>query len=418
LQFKRGLITDDERYTQTVDLWTEATEEVTAATMKSFDALHPVFMMANSGARGNIQQIRQLAGMRGLMADPTGRIIDLPIKANFSEGLTVLEYFISTHGARKGLADTALRTADSGYLTRRLVDVAQDVIVRSEDCGTTSGIWVTEITEERALTEPLFERIAGRVAAAEVQDPTTQAVLVKEGAEISDIQARNLIHAGVAQVKVRSVLTCQAREGVCRLCYGRNLATGKLVEIGEAVGVIAAQSIGEPGTQLTMRTFHTGGVAGTDITQGLPRVEELFEARIPKGKSIISEIDGEVTIEKSETGQLKVKVTQLVSKKAEAEITADLEAKSAPTEFRVLESASAPAMPGSPNRPQMLLLALLAALALGSAVAVGQELSDRTLRSEGEAVALALPVLATVPRLHRAGAGRVLALPAMQGEQG
>src|ERR1700693_1545082 len=308
LQFKRGLITDDERYTQTVDLWTTATEEVTAATMKSFDALHPVFMMANSGARGNIQQIRQLAGMRGLMADPTGRIIDLPIKANFSEGLTVLEYFISTHGARKGLADTALRTADSGYLTRRLVDVAQDVIVRTEDCGTTSGIWVTEISEERALTEPLFERIAGRVAAAEVQDPTTQAVLVKEGAEISDIQARHLIQAGVAQVKVRSVLTCQAREGVCRLCYGRNLATGKLVEIGEAVGVIAAQSIGEPGTQLTMRTFHTGGVAGTDITQGLPRVEELFEARIPKGKAIISEIDGEVEIIRSETAR-KVKVS-------------------------------------------------------------------------------------------------------------
>ncbi len=308
LQFRRGLITDDERYTQTVDLWTTATEEVTAATMKSFDALHPVFMMANSGARGNIQQIRQLAGMRGLMADPTGRIIDLPIKANFSEGLTVLEYFISTHGARKGLADTALRTADSGYLTRRLVDVAQDVIVRSEDCGTTSGIWVTDISEERALTEPLFERIAGRVAAAEVQDPTTQAVLVKEGAEISDIQARHLIQAGVAQVKVRSVLTCQAREGVCRLCYGRNLATGKLVEIGEAVGVIAAQSIGEPGTQLTMRTFHTGGVAGTDITQGLPRVEELFEARIPKGKAIISEIDGEVEIIRTETAR-KVKVT-------------------------------------------------------------------------------------------------------------
>src|SRR6202521_3940498 len=308
LQFKRGLITDDERYTQTVDLWTEATEEVTAATMKSFDALHPVFMMANSGARGNIQQIRQLAGMRGLMADPTGRIIDLPIKANFSEGLTVLEYFISTHGARKGLADTALRTADSGYLTRRLVDVAQDVIVRTEDCGTTSGIWVTDISEERALTEPLFERVAGRVAAAAVLDPTTQETLVKEGTEISDIQARHLIQAGVAQVKVRSVLTCQAREGVCRLCYGRNLATGKLVEIGEAVGVIAAQSIGEPGTQLTMRTFHTGGVAGTDITQGLPRVEELFEARIPKGKSIISEIDGEVEIIRTETAR-KVKVT-------------------------------------------------------------------------------------------------------------
>jgi len=307
-QFKRGLITDDERYTQTVDLWTTATEEVTAATMKSFDSLHPVFMMANSGARGNIQQIRQLAGMRGLMADPTGRIIDLPIKANFSEGLTVLEYFISTHGARKGLADTALRTADSGYLTRRLVDVAQDVIVRAEDCGTTGGVWVTDISEERALTEPLFERIAGRVAAAAILDPKNQATLVKEGAEINDVQARNLIQAGVAQVKVRSVLTCQAREGVCRLCYGRNLATGKLVEIGEAVGVIAAQSIGEPGTQLTMRTFHTGGVAGTDITQGLPRVEELFEARIPKGKAIISEIDGEVEIIRTETAR-KIKVT-------------------------------------------------------------------------------------------------------------
>src|SRR5204862_51638 len=201
LQFKRGLITDDERYTQTVDLWTEATEEVTAATMKSFDALHPVFMMANSGARGNIQQIRQLAGMRGLMADPTGRIIDLPIKANFSEGLTVLEYFISTHGARKGLADTALRTADSGYLTRRLVDVAQDVIVRIEDCATTSGIWVTDISEERALTEPLFERIAGRVAAAEVRHPETQESLIKEGAEITDLQARALIQAGVTQAK-------------------------------------------------------------------------------------------------------------------------------------------------------------------------------------------------------------------------
>src|SRR5207245_9741431 len=248
------------------------------------------------------------AGMRGLMADPTGRIIDLPIKANFSEGLTVLEYFITTHGACKGLADTPLRTADSGYLTRRLVDVAQDVIVRTEDCGTTAGMWVTDISEERALSEPLFERIAGRVAAADVLDPKTQETLVKEGAEISDVQARNLIQAGVTQVKVRSVLTCQAREGVCRLCYGRNLATGKLVEIGEAVGVIAAQSIGEPGTQLTMRTFHTGGVAGMDITQGLPRVEELFEARIPKGKAIISEIDGEVEIVRTETAR-KVKVT-------------------------------------------------------------------------------------------------------------
>src|SRR3989449_227943 len=239
---------------------------------------------------------------------PTGRIIDLPIKANFSEGLTVLEYFISTHGARKGLADTALRTADSGYLTRRLVDVAQDVIVRAEDCGTTGGVWVTDISEERALTEPLFERIAGRVAAAAILDPKSQEPLVKEGAEINDIQARNLIVAGVAQVKVRSVLTCQAREGVCRLCYGRNLATGKLVEIGEAGGVIAAPSNGGPGAQLNTRALPTRGGAGTDITQGLPRVEELFEARIPKGKAIISEIDGEVEIIRTETAR-KVKVT-------------------------------------------------------------------------------------------------------------
>ena len=308
-QFRRGLITEDERYEATVELWTKATQDVTDATMKSFDRFSPVFMMSTSGARGDIQQIRQLAGMRGLMADPTGRIIDLPIKANFSEGLTVLEYFISTHGARKGLADTALRTADSGYLTRRLVDVSQDVIVRQEDCGSTGGIWVSDISEARSLTEPLFERIAGRFAAGDVTHPETGEILVRDGEEISDDVARAVISSGLTQVRVRSVLTCVAREGVCRKCYGRNLATGKVVEIGEAVGVIAAQSIGEPGTQLTMRTFHTGGVAGTDITQGLPRVEELFEARIPKGKSIISEIDGEVELIKGEGGARKVKVT-------------------------------------------------------------------------------------------------------------
>jgi DNA-directed RNA polymerase subunit beta' len=307
-QFRRGLITDDERYEATVELWTKATQDVTDATMKSFDRFSPVFMMSTSGARGDIQQIRQLAGMRGLMADPTGRIIDLPIKANFSEGLTVLEYFISTHGARKGLADTALRTADSGYLTRRLVDVSQDVIVREEDCGSTNGIWVSDISEQRSLTEPLFERIAGRYAAGDIVVPGTGEVLVKDNTEITDDIARAIIGSGLSQVRVRSVLTCVSREGVCRRCYGRNLATGKVVEIGEAVGVIAAQSIGEPGTQLTMRTFHTGGVAGTDITQGLPRVEELFEARIPKGKSIISEIDGVVEIEKAETGLRKIKV--------------------------------------------------------------------------------------------------------------
>ncbi|MFN2464129.1 MAG: DNA-directed RNA polymerase subunit beta' [Candidatus Dormibacteria bacterium] len=309
MQFRRGLITEDERYEATVEKWTKATQDVTDATMKSFDRFSPVFMMSTSGARGDIQQIRQLAGMRGLMADPTGRIIDLPIKANFSEGLTVLEYFISTHGARKGLADTALRTADSGYLTRRLVDVSQDVIVREEDCGSPNGIWVSDISESRSLTEPLFERIAGRFAAGNVVTEAGE-ILVKDAEEITDDAARNIIGSGLTQVRVRSVLTCQAREGVCRKCYGRNLATGKVVEIGEAVGVIAAQSIGEPGTQLTMRTFHTGGVAGTDITQGLPRVEELFEARIPKGKSVISEIEGVVEIEKTEAGLRKVKVTQ------------------------------------------------------------------------------------------------------------
>ena len=303
--YRRGVMTDDERYRKVIELWQRAYEEVGNATEHAFDKFSPIWMMMGSGARGNIQQIRQLAGMRGLMADPTGRIIDLPIMANFTEGLTVLEYFISTHGTRKGLADTALRTADSGYLTRRLVDVAQDVIVRVEDCGTTNGIWVRDISPERAKTEPIFEKIAGRVSAEDIT--VGGKVLVQTGQSISDDAARKIIAAGVP-VKMRSVLVCEAREGVCRTCYGRNLATGKVVEIGEAVGVIAAQSIGEPGTQLTMRTFHTGGVAGVDITQGLPRVEELFEARIPKGKAIISEIDGELEIIRQE-GSRKVRVT-------------------------------------------------------------------------------------------------------------
>src|SRR5256886_1650511 len=250
--YRRGVMTEDERYRKVIELWQRAYEEVGNATEHAFDKFSPIWMMMGSGARGNIQQIRQLAGMRGLMADPTGRIIDLPIQANFTEGLTVLEYFISTHGTRKGLADTALRTADSGYLTRRLVDVAQDVIVREEDCGTTNGIWVRDITPERAKNEPIYEKIAGRVAS---EDITVEGkVLVAAGTSITDENARKIIAAGVP-VKMRSVLVCEAREGVCRTCYGRNLATGKVVEIGEAVGVIAAQSIGEPGTQLTMRTF-------------------------------------------------------------------------------------------------------------------------------------------------------------------
>jgi DNA-directed RNA polymerase subunit beta' len=303
--YRRGVMTDDERYRKVIELWQRAYEEVGNATEQAFDKFSPIWMMMGSGARGNIQQIRQLAGMRGLMADPTGRIIDLPIQANFTEGLTVLEYFISTHGTRKGLADTALRTADSGYLTRRLVDVAQDVIVREEDCGTTNGILVRDISPERSKNDPIFEKIAGRVVAEEVS--ANGKVLVPAGTSITDEMARTIIEASVP-VKIRSVLVCEAREGVCRTCYGRNLATGKIVEIGEAVGVIAAQSIGEPGTQLTMRTFHTGGVAGVDITQGLPRVEELFEARIPKGKAIISEIDGELEIIRAE-GSRKVRVT-------------------------------------------------------------------------------------------------------------
>src|SRR3979409_2260540 len=303
--YRRGVMTADERYRKVIELWQKAYEDVGNATEQAFDKFSPIWMMMGSGARGNIQQIRQLAGMRGLMADPTGRIIDLPIQANFTEGLTVLEYFISTHGTRKGLADTALRTADSGYLTRRLVDVAPDGIVRVEDCGTTNGIWVRDITPERAKNEPIFEKIAGRVSAEDIT--VGGKVLVQTGQSISDDAARKIIAASVP-VKFRSVLVCEAREGVCRTCYGRNLATGKVVEIGEAVGVIAAQSIGEPGTQLTMRTFHTGGVAGVDITQGLPRVEELFEARIPKGKAIISEIDGELEIIRQE-GSRKVRVT-------------------------------------------------------------------------------------------------------------
>ncbi len=291
-QFRRGLITEDERYQLVIGIWNKATDDVTAALMEILDRFNPVYMMANSGARGNIQQIRQLAGMRGLMADPSGKTLELPIKSNFREGLAVLEYFISTHGARKGLADTALRTADSGYLTRRLVDVAQDVIVREDDCGTTVGVVVDEIKDGPETIEMLYERIVGRYAADDVVHPETGEIIIHAGEEISEEHAERILEAGIKQVTIRSVLTCRSRYGVCRKCYGRNLATGRMVEIGEAVGIIAAQSIGEPGTQLTMRTFHTGGVAGDDITQGLPRVEELFEARKPRGQAIITESDG------------------------------------------------------------------------------------------------------------------------------
>lgn len=294
--FRKGLISEEERYESVINIWSETTEKVTEALMNSLDRFNPLYMMANSGARGNKQQIRQLAGMRGLMADPSGQIIDLPIKANFREGLTVLEYFISTHGARKGLADTALRTADSGYLTRRLVDVSQDVIVRETDCGTTEGIVVKAIKDGSGVIEGLKERIEGRYTAEDVKDPQTGEILIAADEIITESIANRIINAGIKELKIRSVLTCRTRHGVCAKCYGKNMATGKPVDIGESVGIIAAQSIGEPGTQLTMRTFHTGGVAGQDITQGLPRVEELFEARKPKGQAVISEVSGTVKI--------------------------------------------------------------------------------------------------------------------------
>ncbi len=292
--FQVGMITEDERHAQVIEVWNQATDDVTDALKKNLQEDNPVYMMAVSGARGNFQQIRQLAGMRGLMADPSGKIIDLPIKANFREGLTVLEYFISTHGARKGLADTALRTADSGYLTRRLVDVSQDVIVREDDCESVEGIWVHKIMEGSQLIEPLNQRIIGRVSVDAIYHPVSGELLIDENQLIDDENGYAIEKAGIENVKIRTVLTCKTRHGVCKKCYGRNLATGYDVEIGEAVGILAAQSIGEPGTQLTMRTFHTGGVAGDDITIGLPRVEELFEVRKPKGQAVVAEVNGKV----------------------------------------------------------------------------------------------------------------------------
>ncbi|PZM64902.1 DNA-directed RNA polymerase subunit beta' [Paenibacillus dendritiformis] len=293
-QYRRGLITNDERYDRVIEIWSDTKDRITEILMKSMDRYNSIMLMVDSKARGNKSQITQLGGMRGLMANPSGRIIELPIKSNFREGLTVLEYFISTHGARKGLADTALRTADSGYLTRRLVDVAQDVIVREDDCGTDKGFLVSNISDGKEVIEGLYDRIEGRYSFETVRHPETGEVLVNRNELIDTDKAEAIVNAGVKKLMIRSVLSCRARHGVCKICYGRNLATGKHVEIGEAVGIIAAQSIGEPGTQLTMRTFHTGGVAGDDITQGLPRIQELFEARNPKGQAIISEIDGVV----------------------------------------------------------------------------------------------------------------------------
>ena len=303
--YRQGFLSNKERRERVIHVWEGTTDLVSKALMASLDEFNPIYMMANSGARGSTAQIRQLAGMRGLMADPSGQIIEVPIRANFREGLSVLEFFISSHGARKGLADTALRTADSGYLTRRLVDVSQDVIVREEDCfekrgEAPKGMVITEIREGNKLIEPLKARVIGRYAVEPVLHPETGEVIVNAGEMISFEQSEAIEKAGVTSVACRSVFTCRAEHGVCAKCYGANLATGTEVNIGEAVGIIAAQAIGEPGTQLTMRTFHTGGVAtAEDITQGLPRVEELFEARKPKGLAVITEIAGKVHIDDS-----------------------------------------------------------------------------------------------------------------------
>ncbi|HHR1865450.1 TPA: DNA-directed RNA polymerase subunit beta', partial [Listeria monocytogenes] len=275
----------------------------------SLDRLNPIFMMQDSGARGNISNFTQLAGMRGLMADPSGRIVELPITSNFREGLTVLEYFISTHGARKGLTDTALKTADSGYLTRRLVDVAQDVIIREDDCGTDRGLTIKAIREGTEIIEPLEERLEGRYSRKTIRHPETKEVIARENDLITEAIATQIVDAGIEEVTIRSAFTCNTKHGVCKKCYGKNLATGTEVEVGEAVGIIAAQSIGEPGTQLTMRTFHTGGVAGDDITQGLPRIQEIFEARNPKGQAIITEVGGEVvSIEEGRDRQQEITI--------------------------------------------------------------------------------------------------------------
>ncbi|NYF25767.1 DNA-directed RNA polymerase subunit beta' [Sporosarcina sp. JAI121] len=308
-QFRRGLITEEERYDRVISYWSHAKDVIQDKLMDSLDHSNPIYMMSDSGARGNASNFTQLAGMRGLMANPAGRIIELPIKSSFREGLTVLEYFISTHGARKGLADTALKTADSGYLTRRLVDVAQDVIVREDDCGTDRGLDIGALMDGTEVIEGLDERIEGRHTKKTIYHPETGALILKRDGLITADAARAILDAGIEEITIRSAFTCNTKHGVCKLCYGINLATGEKVEVGEAVGIIAAQSIGEPGTQLTMRTFHTGGVAGDDITQGLPRIQEIFESRNPKGVAVISEIKGDIIeIDEIREGQKEITI--------------------------------------------------------------------------------------------------------------
>lgn len=307
--FRRGLITDDERYERVIETWNKAKDDIQKALIRTLGSRNPIFMMSDSGARGNISNFTQLAGMRGLMAAPNGKIMELPVTSNFREGLTVMEMFLSTHGARKGMTDTALKTADSGYLTRRLVDVAQDVIIRETDCGSDRGLTITAIKEGNEVIETLEERMLGRYAQRSVKNPETGEVLVARNEIITEDIARKIIEAGIEEITIRSAFTCDTKHGVCKYCYGRNLATGSEVEVGEAVGTIAAQSIGEPGTQLTMRTFHTGGVAGDDITQGLPRIQEIFEARNPKGVATISEVAGEVVSIEENAGSRTKEIT-------------------------------------------------------------------------------------------------------------
>ncbi len=295
--FERGELTEEERYKAVIEIWEQATKDVVTALQAGFDRYNPIKMMSDSGARGNMTQMRQLAGMRGLMFSATGRTMEIPIKSNFREGLNILEYFMAARGSRKALSDTALRTADSGYLTRRLVDVSQDVIIREEDCGTRKGIWVSQITDGNDVIEPLKDRLLGRYIIGDVVDPATGEVLASDGDMLDEAQVKAIVGAGIEKVYIRTILECEARHGICAHCYGADLATSKKVNVGEAVGIIAAQSIGEPGTQLTMRTFHTGGVAGADITNGLPRVEELFEARRPKKTAILSEVAGTVSFD-------------------------------------------------------------------------------------------------------------------------
>ncbi len=308
--YKRGFMTDEERYKKVIEVWNKTVDKISDDLIDNLDQYNPIYMMATSGARGSRDQIKQLCGMRGLMADTSGRAIEIPVKANFREGLNVLEYYISSHGARKGLTDTALRTADSGYLTRRLVDVSQDVIIREDDCGDTEGIVVREIADGKEIIESFRDRLIGRCALEDIVDPETGDVIVAAGELMNEAIANKVAAAGITEAKIRSILTCKARIGICAKCYGSNLSSGEMVDAGEAVGIIAAQSIGEPGTQLTMRTFHAGGVAGDDITQGLPRVEELFEARRPKGVAIIAEEAGTVRIEETKKKREAVITTE------------------------------------------------------------------------------------------------------------